>query len=200
MLHDLRGTCCRSPVVGGGCVRRRGGHKGPKEARPPRSPFERARPSSHPLATTCLYDSWSLGGPAGPGSAWARPAGAAVVCNCRTKETWPAIEPSPLESTANGGTASLEASRGPSSLQARWDVQEHEEAFKSVACGALSHVAVTPNDAATALSPTGMIIKAHCDWSIPLKINFRWGAVLQRLMRSIGIVKRKIPTKPFMCF
>ena len=44
-----------------------------------------------------------------------------------------------MESTANIGTASLEASHGPFSLQAQWDDRGHDEASKSVAWGVIRH-------------------------------------------------------------
>ena len=47
--------------------------------------------------------------------------------------------PAPVESTAPIGTASLEASQGPFSLQAQWNDRDHDEAPKSVAWGGVRH-------------------------------------------------------------
>ena len=51
---------------------------------------------------------------------WAWRRAAEVACCCRTSDTRHEKEPAPMESTANVGTASLEASHGPFPLQAQW--------------------------------------------------------------------------------
>jgi hypothetical protein len=65
----------------------------------------------------------------------AEQAGGPVNGNGWTKANWYEVEPTPMESTANVGTASLVPSRSLFFLRAQSDRQDDNEVCKSVASG-----------------------------------------------------------------